>query len=124
MKLDWSLLTTGSVLFDAVYIPGGDKSVHTLLRTPKARMFVHEAYLHCKAIAATGAGVDVLQGATALPGLSKSSAKVKGKNESVPTDEGIVTARDSSAKQIAGRFIKAIEPHRHWSREIKLAAPE
>ncbi len=120
MKIDFSLLTTGSVLFDALYIPGGEESVWTLLRTPKASMFTHEAYLHCKPIAATGAGVNVLQSAMSLLGLHKSMDK----SGDVPSDEGIVVARQASAKQVAARFIKAMEPHRHWAREIELASPE
>lgn len=120
LKIDFSLLTTGSVLFDALYIPGGDESVETLLRTPKASMFAQEAYLHCKAIAATGAGVDVLQAALSLPGPLQSADK----SGDVPNDEGIVVARQASVKQIAARFIKAMEPHRHWDREISLSSPE
>ena len=120
MKIDFSLLTTGSVLFDALYIPGGDESVRILLRTPKAKMFANEAYLHCKAIAATGAGVDILQAAIMLPGAQKT----KDKSGDVPNDAGIVVGREASAKQIAARFIKAMEPHRHWTREIRLASPE
>ena len=38
-------------------------------------------------------------------------------------DSGIVLGPDSSPKQIAARFIKAIEMHRHWAREIRLASP-
>ena len=120
MKIDFSLSTTGSVLFDALYIPGGEESVRTLLRTPKAIMFAHETYLHCKAISATGAGVDVLQAAMAQ--LGRHNAMDKGGD--VPSDEGIVVARQAPLKQIASRFIKAIEPHRHWAREIDLAGPQ
>lgn len=119
MKIDFSLLTTGSVLFDAVYIPGGEQSVQTLLRTPKAQMFVQEAYLHCKAIAAVAAGVDLVQHAITAPGMPNS----KEKSGDVQHDEGLVVAREASAKQVAARFIKAIEPHRHWAREKALASP-
>ena len=91
-----------------------------MLRTPKASMFAHEAYLHCKAIAATGAGVDILQAAITLPG----SLRRLDKSGDVPMDGGIVVARQSSAKQIAPRFIKAMELHRHWAREKELASPQ
>lgn len=55
VKIDFSLLTTSSVLFDAVYVPGGEESVAALKREAEAINFVNEAYKHCKTIAATGA---------------------------------------------------------------------
>ena len=58
--VDYSLLTVGSVLFDAVYVPGGDKSAEALAAEASAVLFVREAFKHCKAIAASGAGVDLL----------------------------------------------------------------
>ena len=55
VKIDFSLLTASSVLFDAVYIPGGDKSIKALMADSDAVQFISEAYKHCKAIAASGA---------------------------------------------------------------------
>ncbi len=120
MKIDFSLLTIGSVLFDALYVPGGEESIRTLLRTPKAVMFTQEIYLHCKAIAATGAGGDVLQ--AALTTLGPSSRK--GTSGEVPSDDAVVMSREGSGKQIAARFIKAMESHRQWDREVALASPQ
>ena len=54
IKVDETWLTTGSVLFDAVYVPGGKQSVETLGGEPDAFQFVNEAFKHCKAIAAVG----------------------------------------------------------------------
>jgi catalase len=48
IRINGSLQTTATVLFDAVYVPGGQASVHR---------FIHEAFMHCKAIAATSDGV-------------------------------------------------------------------
>jgi catalase len=124
IKIDFSLLTTGSVLFDAVYIPGGAGSIATLARTAKASMFIQEAYLHCKAIAATGAGVELFESAVALPGRPEREDKATMKPGLPTKDEGVVWAREASSRQIAARFIKAIEGHRQWGREIKLASPE
>ena len=45
-----SLLSTGSVCFDAVYIPAGKKSIERLKNEPAAILFVNEAYKHCKTI--------------------------------------------------------------------------
>lgn len=124
LKIDFSLLTTGSVLFDAVYIPGGEQSVSALLRTPKARTFVQDAYLHCKAIAATGEGVALFEAAV---GAAYPEAEHGSRTRQTPKDwsqdSGIVLGPDSSPKQIAARFMKGIEMHRHWAREIRLASP-
>nr|MDQ2938549.1 catalase [Acidobacteriota bacterium] len=57
LKVDFSFLTGSSVLFDAVYIPGGDASVKAIQQQVEASEFVNEAYKHCKAIAASGSGV-------------------------------------------------------------------
>ncbi|MGX7835768.1 DJ-1/PfpI family protein, partial [Campylobacter fetus subsp. venerealis] len=46
IKVDHSLLTTASVMFDAVLVPGGIKSIETLQNNPDAIRFVDEAYKH------------------------------------------------------------------------------
>ncbi len=123
-KIDFSLLTTGSVLFDAVYIPGGERSVAALLRTAKARMFVQDAYLHCKTIAATGEGVALFSAAVeALDPSPEQGDRPKSTSRDGAGDAGIILSREASSKQIAGRFIKGIEMHRHWAREMPLARP-
>ena len=58
MKVDHALRTVASVLFDAVYIPGGEKSTAALANEPDAIEFVNEAFRHCKAIAGSGEGVN------------------------------------------------------------------
>ena len=116
VKIDFSLLTTSSVMFDAVYIPGGDKSVKTLMDEADAVQFVSEAYKHCKTIAATGAGVELVR-RSCLKGNELSNGKAKG--DKVTADAGVITTPDSQAGRIASEFIKAIAQHRHWSRETK-----
>ena len=102
IKVDQSFLTTASVLFDAVYIPSGAKSAGALIAEPDAVHFVNEAFKHCKAIAANGDGVDVLNQSYAA-----------GKNE----DGGIII--DKSSKD----FIHAIAQHRFWEREKQRKVP-
>jgi catalase len=104
VKADFSFLTGSSVLFDAVYVPGGDASVDSLRGEVAATAFINEAYKHCKAIAASGAGVDLLENA----GVNVSAAAV---------GAGVVTSRDVDAGSIGTKFIKAIAQHRHWERE-------
>ncbi|RYE01819.1 MAG: catalase, partial [Sphingobacteriaceae bacterium] len=61
LKVDQTFLQAASVLFDAVYIPGGKQSVEKLIMEGDALHFVDEAYRHCKAIAADKEGVDLLK---------------------------------------------------------------
>jgi catalase len=120
VDVDFSLLTAGSVLFDAVFVPGGEGSVETLKGVGKALHFINEAYKHCKAIAATGAGVDLLRasylGAEQIPALNDVGNRVH-------VDEGTIISRDAQVGDLATEFIKAIAQHRHWSREVKDLVP-
>jgi catalase len=112
LKVDFSFLTGSSVLFDAVYIPGGDASVEALNQQPEAHEFINESYKHCKAIAASGAGVELL--ASSLGGKF-GDANASGKQPAV--NQGIVSSRDASIANLATPFIEAISRHRHWERE-------
>jgi catalase len=111
LAVDHSLLTTSSVLFDAVYVPGGTASVEALQREADAIHFINEAYKHCKAIAATGEGVTLLRASYAASDLQSGE------------DSGVVVNTASDARQVTNNFIAAIAQHRHWSREQKGDVP-
>ena len=102
---DFSFLTASSVLFDAVYVPGGEASVNTLKGVLEVIEFLTEAYKHCKTIAADGAGSEILR----LAGLS--------------VDSGVLAGSESDIKGLATEFIQAIAQHRHWDRE-RMFSPE
>jgi catalase len=120
VSIDFSLLTAGSVLFDAVYVPAGEKSVETLKGEAKALHFINEAYKHCKAIAATGAGIDLLR--ASYLGAEKIPAPNAVENQML-AEEGIIISRNAQAGDVATEFINAIAQHRHWSREMKDPVP-
>jgi len=61
IPVDKSLLTTASVFYDAVYVPGGTNSVATLEADADAIHFLNEAFKHCKAIAADDDALQVLE---------------------------------------------------------------
>lgn len=94
-EADQSLLTAASVLFDAVYVPGGADSVASLQQHPDAIRFVNEAYRHCKPLAVASEGLQLLK-ATLVP------------PEEAP---GVVVSGQAKA------FIAAIAQHRFWERE-------
>ncbi len=102
--VEHSLLNAASVLFDAVYIPGGAASVKSLLTNAKTVQFVNEMYKHCKAIAATGEGVELIR-ATQVPADEKQN------------DPALILDEKGDAKKVASKFIKAIAQHRNWDRE-------
>ena len=115
VKADFSLLTASSVMFDAVYIPGGD-SVKALQQHVEALEFLQETYKHCKTIAATGAGAELIRACGSTNGAKDTERK-----EAVG-DEGVIIAGDDQVGKIAGEFIRAIAQHRHWSREKTIHA--
>lgn len=100
-KADLSLLTASSVLFDAVYVPGGDASVAALKDEPEAKAFLSEAYTHCKTIAANGAGAGFVR-------LALGQKLV---------DDGVLLEDEAAVGETAAAFIKAMAQHRHWDRE-------
>ena len=78
IKVDKNFLTVSSVLYDAVYVPGGKKSIAALSNEADAISFINQAYNHCKAIAVdtdaealiekTSIG-ELLKNSKSLPGL-------------------------------------------------------
>ena len=112
LKVDCSFLTGASVLFDAVYIPGGDASVEALKKLDEAQEFVNEAHKHCKAIAASGAGVGFL-----AKSLGEKFSEPNATGKLIGTTAGVVTSRADVTTNFTKEFIKAIAQHRHWERE-------
>ncbi|BAY98703.1 catalase [Tolypothrix tenuis PCC 7101] len=115
IEVDKTFLTSASPMFDAIYVPGGAKSLEALKMNGEAVHFINEAFKHCKPIAATGEGVDLLKAAE-LPGVKLSDSSLK-------DDQGVVTALSADANEIAKSFINAIAQHRHWNRAHKDQVP-
>jgi catalase len=114
LPVDKTLLTAGSIMYDAVYVPGGRASVEALLREGDAVHFVMEAYKHAKAIAATGEGVQLLT-AAGLAGPASNGARQR---KAGLDQAGIVSAeRPTALDDVAKRFVEAIGQHRFFSRQ-------
>ncbi|PKV75075.1 catalase [Pontibacter ramchanderi] len=113
LEVDKSHVTTASIMYDAVYIPDGEKSVRKMMGLGDALHFVSEAFKHCKAIATSGFGINLLEKAFVV-GVNFAD-KESGK---VVSHSGVVTAgSDADAGSFADKFIEAIKQHRHWDRE-------
>jgi catalase len=113
VEVDKSYETTASVMFDAVFVPGGKNSVEALKKHGSAVHFINEAYKHCKPIGAIGAGIELLK-ASNIEGVELADPGSKG----VVVDKGVVTmAGSSDMKAFCKRFFETIARHRHWERE-------
>jgi len=110
-----SLLTSASVFYDAVYVPGGTNSVAALEAAPDAVHFLNEAFKHCKAIAADADALQVLK-------ATYFGRKLPADNsDETILAEGIIISDDTT--QLAAQFIKAIAQHRFWEREKPRKVP-
>jgi catalase len=114
IPVDKSQFTVDSVVYDAVYIPGGAASIAALKGQHAVKAFLQDAFHHCKAIGASGEGVELLKAAH-LDGVDFADAK---SGDKAVGSKGVVTAA-SGAKLEAfeEELIKAIAKHRHWERE-------
>lgn len=119
LEADKSHLTSGSVLYDAVYIPEGEQSIMTMLQAGEALHFVNEAFKHCKPIATSGNGIQLFEKAFVL------GVDMADKNSAtVVSDKGVVTAGiEAKAEAFFRSFIEAIKKHRHWDRHDKVQLP-
>ena len=109
---DKNYVSVSSVLYDAVYIPGGEESVEAMIEQDYVVNFITEAYKHCKPMGATGEGVNLL----AELGLVDSEAAGTKSNQ-VVEEMGVVTLMDKPNDAFNKAFVEAIKAHRHWARE-------
>ena len=108
-----TLLSVDSVLYDAVYVPGGKNSVAALEQQAEARQFLMDAFKHCKAIGGSAEGAAFVAEAV-LP------ATPRGKPPAAAP--GVVLA-DAGTPKFAKAFVAAVAEHRHWARAQKDATP-
>jgi catalase len=117
--IDFSLLTSASVLFDALYIPGGDAAAAALSKEPQALEFIRDAYKHCKTIGANQVNADLLRSADRSLGklLEKPLEKDSKSNARVFSKQGVAIGPTTAIKDLVPEFILAMGEDRHWIRE-------
>jgi catalase len=119
VKPDKIHVTTASIMYDALYIPGG-KHIEALKKQGDVIHFINESFKHCKPIGATGEAVELL-GMTQMAGVEIAS---KDDGGSVKSNVGVVTLSNASTlDDFKAEFKKAIAQHRHWTREEKDLVP-
>ncbi|MEO8036449.1 MAG: catalase, partial [Acidobacteriota bacterium] len=117
MDAEFSILTASSVMFDAIYVPGGDAAIAALKKEAGAIEFLTEAYKHYKPVAATGDGTRLL----AAAGIT--GAKLHPQAGPDADAQAGVLAAATRGRKVAAAFIAAIAQHRHWSRGLKPPMP-
>lgn len=108
IQVDESFLTAASVLYDAVYVPGGTNSAASLEAEANAVHFLNEAFKHCKAIAADAGAIQVLEAGYFFKKLPAEYSK-----ETV-LREGVIVSDDVDS--LADLFTQMIAMHRFWER--------
>ncbi|MEM5286500.1 catalase HPII [Paraburkholderia sabiae] len=99
MNPDATISGMPSIMFDGVVIVGGEQGAKALAQSGDARHFVLEAFRHLKAIAAIGAGKELLS-ATHLPEKA----------------DGVSIGDNGKVDAVLKTFIDAVGQHRVWSR--------
>jgi catalase len=105
-------MSTASVLWDAVYVPGGNKSLSVMTaRTSffpydEPKMFIFDAFRHGKPIAASSEGVNLLKYA----GIDVPEPNENGTSEK----DGVIVSNDELGAE--NPFEKALIQQRFWVR--------
>ena len=100
---DATFETMPSCLFDAVVVPDGPTAAEALCELGHAVEFVRDAYRHCKAIMAVGAGRTLLEEAGIV---------IDG------DDVALVTTEAAGVPKATKAFIAAVAAHRNWDRAM------
>lgn len=116
-----TFLTADSVLFDAVYVAGGEQSMAKLQGIKEAVNFVTEAYNHFKTVGASAQAAGLLSGS----GIHLADpAATSGYLTSPDEDTGLVIRKETEdAGVFARQLVDAIAMHRHWGREMQMIPP-
>lgn len=100
--------TTAPVLFDAIFIPGGEH-VEVISKCGDAIEYIRECYRHYKPIGVCGAAINLLLKA-GLPSINLS-------NDAPIESCGVVSVKNTSkVKEFAQIFVGAVAKARYWER--------
>jgi catalase len=116
LEVNKNYASTGSIMYDAVYVTGGRQCVDMLLQQGDALHFVNEAFKHAKAIGATNEGVDLLD-ASQIKNVPTAGLHSKAQ---LVNELGVVSIRNAADMgYFSEKFIEAIAQHRHWIRQAQ-----
>jgi len=106
IEVDESLLTTSSVLFDAVYVAGGKESIDAFLKAPQSLEFLNQSYKHFKPICIDSEAIELYKASDACqkPNDEPDNAKL--------AEVGILINKNPE------EFMSAVAKHRFWNRQV------
>ena len=110
LKAEFTFFNSSSVLFDAVFVPGGENTA-TLESNDNVIEFINDAYRHCKVIGFHADLQDLWEKTTIGNKLAA------GKDTALP---GILIQTGDSDNTFADDFITQMGQHRIWEREPKI----
>lgn len=105
--MDHSFLTSSPVLFDAFFIPGGDRSINELKQTDDLMEFINLAYKHLKPILAAKKAEQLFEKAPFYKVIKEESAD----------KTGVIISDNMNLKEGIDGFIKLLKEHKVWSRK-------
>jgi catalase len=114
IAVDKTWRTASSVLYDALFVPGGEESIASLRALGDPVHYVREAFRHAKPIGASNEGVELLALAD-LPEIALASAKQRSK---VTVSRGVVSAFGDDLSAFGAELVTAICEHRHHDRAV------
>jgi catalase len=119
IEVDLMHVTTDPVLWDAVLVPGGRKSVDTMMKQGDVLGFLDSAFRHFKPIGAMDEGVEL------LAGRDWNDLELSEHNGAVRSNKGVVTWQrgsqeaEGSEEEFISEFLRAVGRHRHWDRDVE-----
>lgn len=102
IKANKSMENSPSVLFDALVLPDGAKSIEVLARDIHMMGYIQDSFRHCKAILALGQSRKLLEMAGILACAEKEHRIL-----------GLLLVEPDKASEVVPDFIEAIAAHRH-----------
>lgn len=109
IRVDQAASHMPSILFDALYVAGGNYSLPQLLAHGDCVHFILESWKHCKPLAACGMGVRLLHALRLL--------------ECSGPQQGLVVSEDAPGASFLHSFIDAVAHHRFWERQGRDSIP-
>ena len=124
IKVDKTFATSGSVLYEAVCVPGGAAGVAALVQQGDALHVGNEAFKHGKAIAALSEGVELLRGSDVNVAGTGRPDGAAAESQTLPPDPAVVTTdQPGDVANIGQQFLAAIGQQRNFARQNTARVP-
>lgn len=106
------LASSDSPKYDAVILPGGVDGAQEMMGKPKVQLYISEAFMHGKPVAAINEAVEV----------AKAAQMGKAIDGNAP-DKGVFLSDDGNAEETVDAFVQGLAKHRFRNRDdAKVAA--